>query len=256
MPTTFERRGPRVLLALVLALALAGSILPLRQAVVRGVVADPVTVSVPGVRYRAGATLSTGRYPVVVAWTNTGLVKAAKYQVRVSVDSGVFTTLGSPTRTSIATTVASGHTYAFQVRGFDTMLTAGTWSTGPAIQVRGHQETGAAFTWAGYWATGRSSFHWGGRTRYAGVAGRSVTFAFTGRSAAIVAPIGPTRGSFKVYVDGLYRRTVSTYSSGNGYRRVVYEVTWVEPGPHTVKIVVAGTAGHPRVEIDGMAVLQ
>jgi hypothetical protein len=254
--TTFLRRSSRVSLALVLAVTLAASILPLRPAVVLGVVADPVTVSVPELRYRAGATLSTGLYPVQLTWTRTGATPAARYQVQVSKDAGAFATIGSPAGTSLSTTVASGHTYVYRVRGLDASLTTGDWAESPALPVRGFQETSASFAWAGYWATGTNSYHWGGHTRFAGVAGRSATFTFTGRSAAIVAPVGPTRGSMKVYVDGLYRMTVSTYASTNRYRRIVYAVTWVEPGPHTVRIVVVGTPGHPRVEIDGMAVLQ
>jgi hypothetical protein len=256
MPRTFERRGRRALLALLLAIALGGSILPVRPAAVLGVVANPVTVSAPELRYRAGATLATGRYPVSLAWTNTGTVPSARYQVQVSMDAGPFAAVMTAMMPSCTTMVASGHTYTFRVRGLDASLMPGPWTEGPAIPVRGFQETSGSFTWAGYWATGTSPYHWGGHTRYAGVAGRSATFSFTGRSAAIVAPVGPTRGSMKVYVDGIYRRTVTSYATANGYRRILYEVTWVEAGPHTVKVVVVGSPGHPRAEIDGMAILQ
>ena len=40
-----------------------------------------------------------------------------------------------------------------------------------------------------------------------------VTFRFTGRAVAIVAPKGPTRGSAKVYVDGVYVGTVNLHRS-------------------------------------------
>jgi hypothetical protein len=34
------------------------------------------------------------------------------------------------------------------------------------------------------------------------------------------------------------------------YRYVAYQKTWTTAGKHTLKIVVLGTSGHPRVDLD------
>ena len=49
---------------------------------------------------------------------------------------------------------------------------------------------------------------------------------------------------------------MKTYATGTAYRQVVYSVQWPEVGTHTIRIKVAGTAGHPRVDIDGILVLR
>ena len=65
-----------------------------------------------------------------------------------------------------------------------------------------------------------------------------------------------SRGSFKVYVDGVYRAKISTYSTTTRYRQLVYQFSWSVPGTHKIKIVVVGTAGHPRVDLDAFVVLR
>ena len=91
---------------------------------------------------------------------------------------------------------------------------------------------------------------------YATRAGASVSFRFTGRAVAVVAPKGSTRGSVKVYVDGVYAGAVSLYRSASVSRVVVFGKSWTASGTHTVKLVVVGTAGRPRVDIDGFAILR
>ncbi len=91
---------------------------------------------------------------------------------------------------------------------------------------------------------------------FAKAKGRSVSLTFMGSAAAVVSTLGPNRGKFRVYVDDVHMRTVSTYSSGVSYRQVVYGVQWPEPGEHTIRLVVVGTTGHPRVDLDGFLVLR
>jgi len=86
------------------------------------------------------------------------------------------------------------------------------------------------------------------------VAGRSSTWTISGRSVGWVAATGPTRGSAKVYVDGAYVTTVNLHAATTSYRRLVWTRSWSSVGPHTVRIVVVGTSGHPRVDIDGIVV--
>jgi hypothetical protein len=44
--------------------------------------------------------------------------------------------------------------------------------------------------------------------------------------------------------------TVSLYSASFSPRQVVYSVAWGSNGTHRIGILVLGTAGHPRIDVD------
>jgi len=222
-----------------------------------------VTVSIPTIGYRIAKMSPTG-YPASVAWVNTSAHPAAQYVMQRSIDGGAFadyanlegSVAGASLRLDV--TLAPGHTWAFRVLGTNTVGagTDGPWGTSATVAAKGYNELHPRFVYTGTWGTSYLSSHWGGRTRASKVAGSNAIFTFHGTAAAIVAPMGPTRGSFKVYADGVLRQTISTYSGGTSYRRVVYVIRWAWAGDHTIKIRVVGTAGHPRVDIDGIMTLE
>jgi hypothetical protein len=45
---------------------------------------------------------------------------------------------------------------------------------------------------------------------------------------------------------------VSLYASTTSLQRVVYAYSWPSQGSHTIRLVVVGTAGHPRVDVDAL----
>ena len=65
-----------------------------------------------------------------------------------------------------------------------------------------------------------------------------------------------TRGAFKVYVDGVYKGTVSASAAPTAYRLLIYQFSWSTAGNHSLKVVVVGTAGHPRIDVDAFVVLK
>ena len=60
----------------------------------------------------------------------------------------------------------------------------------------------------------------------------------------------------KVYVDGHYVRTLDLKASTTRYRAVAWSWGWTTSGAHTVRLVVVGTKGRPRVEVDAFAVVR
>ena len=70
----------------------------------------------------------------------------------------------------------------------------------------------------------------------------------------MIAPKGASRGSAKVYVDGTYVRTVSAYRSSSQSKIVLFAGSWGASGSHKVKLVLTGTATHPRFDIDAFGV--
>jgi hypothetical protein len=117
-------------------------------------------------------------------------------------------------------------------------------------------EASPRITYKGTWRSARASAYIGGAVRYARSSGASATFTFTGRGVAWVGPKGPTRGSARVFVDGVFIRTVSFYARSFSLRQVAFAANWANVGTHTMTIKVVGTAGHPMVAIDAFYVLR
>lgn len=73
---------------------------------------------------------------------------------------------------------------------------------------------------------------------------------------AVVGRRGPSSGKARVYVDGQLAATIDLYRSSLRTRTVVFSKSWTTVAPHTVRVVVLGTSGRPRVDIDGFAILR
>jgi hypothetical protein len=213
-----------------------------------------VTVSHPEMRFRAGA-MTAATWPAVVLWSNTSANPASLYRIRVGKDGAWGSWMNTSAR-SYRLNVSRGHTYQFEVRGRNQQGAWGPVMASLVYRPHDYSEASSKITYSGGWRTGADTRYWGNRARFARAEGATARFTFTGAAAAIVAPIGPTRGSFRVYADGVYQRTVKTYSSGTGFKYVVYAIAWPQAGPHVVTIRVNGTAGHPRVDLDGILTLE
>jgi hypothetical protein len=155
-----------------------------------------------------------------------------------------------PTVTNGYQSLPYGYGVREQARAADKKLNTSAWSVSPTIGVLLSQQTGSAIAWHGTWSTQSTSLASGGTMRYGQFAGASATYTFTGSSIGWVASRGPDRGSAKVYVDGVYAKTVSLYSSSRSYRYVAFARNFGAIGSHTIRIVVEGTHGHPRVDVD------
>ena len=118
-----------------------------------------------------------------------------------------------------------------------------------------YSESSKLASYSGGWKTAKHHGYAGDKVRYATKTGASVTFAFTGTRIKVYGPLGPTRGKAKVYVDGQYVKTVNLHRGSFDARAKVFEFGWKSSGKHAVKLVVAGTKGHPMVAIDEFAVV-
>jgi hypothetical protein len=230
-----------------------------RTDVVR-LVADNDFPSYPGI-VTSSLLIPTGlgaSVPVHLAWTaaTDPTSNVARYQIAQKIDLGSFVEVANVTDTSINRQLLIGHTYQFEVRAVDAVGNLGPWRVGSTLRPYLYQQTsGTVYT--GTWSSQTNALFSGGSVRYASVAGRYATFTTTtARSIAFVTTKAPSRGSFRIYVDGVYRGTISTYSTTTKVRQVVYQFTWATPGTHKFKISVVGTTGHPRVDVDAFVVLR
>ena len=81
-----------------------------------------------------------------------------------------------------------------------------------------------------------------------------LTMRFSGTAIAWIGPVGPTRGSARVYLDGKYVKTVSTHAGTYRPQAVIYKAEFESYGRHTLRIVNLASAGHPTVAIDKIVV--
>ena len=104
-------------------------------------------------------------------------------------------------------------------------------------------------------STGNTSWS-KGSAAYAKAADASISRTFTGRGVAWVAGTGPTRGSARVVIDGVGVATINLHAASLHYRRIVFAKSWLTSGTHTIRIVVSGTPGHARVDLDALVVIR
>ena len=220
---------------------------------------SPVAQAATVFSFVVGSTMGSTSIVTDLGWHSaaddrTGVVA---YGLVQRAGSGPWTTAISSTVTRVARrTLTVGMPYVFGVRARDAATNWGAWAISPAVTPVRYQETGTAVTYGGPWGRLRTVSASGGGTRYATRPGASISFRFTGRAVAVIAPKGTSRGSARLYVDGVYSSTISLYRTSLAPRVVVAARAWSTSGVHTIKLVVVGTARHPRVEIDAFAVLR
>ena len=210
------------------------------------------TMTAPVPALYANTTLGTTTVRVRNAWSACDADGITSYKLQRQVNGGAWSTvtLGSASSTSINQSLTKGSTYRYRVRATDgTALTAG-YVYGPSFQAIVSDNTSSLISYVGSWSIASPSSCFGGTVRFATAAGASSTYTFNAAGAAWVAYKGPTRGSAQVFVDGVLTATVSLYAASTSAKPVVFAVNWSTNGPHTIKVVVVGTAGHPRVDID------
>jgi hypothetical protein len=110
----------------------------------------------------------------------------------------------------------------------------------------------------GSWSTANCTCFDYGQDLYSTAKGASLTYTVNvdkvGRVAALVMAQGPARGAASVSIDGGAPTTVNTNRSQGNLNRAI---TWQSPAPlsvgqHTIKIINAGTAATPRIDVDAL----
>jgi hypothetical protein len=113
-------------------------------------------------------------------------------------------------------------------------------------------ETAAAIVYRGSWSTARYAAYSGRQVKYATKRGSTASLVFTGKGIAWMGPVGPTRGTARVYVDGKFVRTVNLRRSSFHARVLLFSKALPSGGQHTIRILVT-SSGRP-VAIDELIV--
>ena len=128
------------------------------------------------------------------------------------------------------------------------LVTATSWIDVTDTRV---SETSAGIVYHFTWSTASYASYSGGKVKYATRGGASATFTFSGTGIAWVGPVGPTRGTARVYIDGTAVGTVDLRRSTFQARKIVFSKA-LPAGEHTFRIVVT-SIGRP-VAIDNLIV--
>ncbi len=205
-----------------------------------------------------GVAATAGNAAALTSWTapwSSGGSPTTSYTVTASPGGATATVSGSPPATSATVTgLTNGTSYTFTVRA---TAAAGTSPASdasnavvPVAPSSRYEDNHAAISYLKTWTTAASTLWSGGSEKYSITAGASASFTFTGTQLSWLSATGSTRGSASVYLDGVLVKTVSTYTTKTQNCLVVWKSAVLSRGSHVVKIVVAGTSGHPRVGID------
>jgi subtilisin len=221
------------------------------------VTTEPPVAQPPNAAVQLKGTLGATSVPTLVSWpagTDPGSGIAA-YELETSVDGAAFgatvSTAGS-VRTH-ATTETIGHAYAYRVRAQDGVGNWSNWATGPDATPSIVQDRSSTVSFSASWKRLLYSNASGGSTMYSSKTGAWARTTITGRGVALVAPLGTSRGSAKVYVDGVYRGTISTRSSVNRSRAIAWSMSFSAVGTHTIELRLSGNG---RVDVDAFVILR
>jgi hypothetical protein len=113
-------------------------------------------------------------------------------------------------------------------------------------------ERSASIAYRSGWSSARFSGYAGDRVKYATRPGASASVTFTGTGIAWIGPVGPTRGTARVFIDGKGVANVNLRRSSFHARTVVFAKSFATAGEHTLKIVVT-SRGRP-VAIDELII--
>lgn len=201
---------------------------------------------------------TTQRLLMRVSWSGTDTGSGvASYDVGRSFDGGAYVTIASATTaTSINWTMTPGHTYRFRVRARDKAGNVGSWVATSTWYPVLTQNSSGSLKYAGSWVTSSKAEHSGGSVKSSSTAGASVSYTFTGRAVAWVTTLRPEAGEVQVWVDGALAGTVDTHADAIAYRQVAFSRAWSSSASHTIKLVVVGTDGRPRADLDAFEIIR
>jgi hypothetical protein len=101
------------------------------------------------------------------------------------------------------------------------------------------EQNNAAVQYTGDWFTNTNANHSGGSAALS-LINSSATFSFSGTGARWIGLRDPWSGIADIYLDGVFKESVDTYSASTRYQVVLFETTGLSAGNHTLRIQPAG----------------
>jgi len=198
-----------------------------------------------------GGTVSGVPFKARVAWP--AVKGAQRYELQYSNDEGPWQaiTLRRALTRRVGFSAWPGTSYRFRMR----VLRNGVWEawqTSKLYVVTPEMALDDGVTLTGAWSGYSPKKGYSEVVTYSSQANARMSFDFVGRSVAWLATRGPDRGKAAVYIDGSRVATVDLYAKTTKFRRIVFRRSWPDAAAHRLEIVLLGTAGRPRVDIDAV----
>ncbi len=217
----------------------------------------PVMPSGPTAQIYTATTLGASTVKVRISWPSTTDAGSGieKYHLQRRVNGGGWATVGtaSPQSLLVAQNMTTWSTYEYRVRAKDREGNIGPWAYSTSFQPVRYQETSSSLMFVPPWTKAASSGASGGSVRYTYVAGHDMTFAFTGKAVAWVAPKSSARGSVDVTVDAVGIGRFSQRHSPTLARQTIVARSFPAGGAHTLALE---SAGGGRVDVDCIVILR
>jgi hypothetical protein len=222
--------------------------------------AAPIVTIAPNQGLVAGTTVGKYLLPVKISWA---LSDAGSGVARSWLSTDQFSTGMADARAVAGSTVTRSHwwepntapsaldtSYQYGVEGEDGYGNVGTFVAGSRLTAIVYQQTSATYSTG--WRSSSGPAYLGGSAKYSSTAGKYATFKTSGRAFGFVSTKASTRGKVKVYVDGVYKGTLTLKTSTTKYRNLAYVANFSTTGTHTIKLVVASG----RVDVDAFVVIR
>ncbi|RSM47191.1 N-acetylmuramoyl-L-alanine amidase [Actinoplanes sp. ATCC 53533] len=205
----------------------------------------PEFTSGPGLSLRTGSL--NGIVPVRLRWNVTDVGGLGSLALTTPAPVRL-----EPTATAWAGSVRVGADTTYGLRATD--LAGNARSV--AVRTTAHLAAETVAEQTGTWRELPGTAYLGATAVRSTAADSSLTWSFTGRSAALAVSRTTVSGRVRVLVDGQPAGIVDLRSPETLHRRAVWTRSWATSARHTVRIEVEGTAGRPGVIVDGLAYLR
>jgi hypothetical protein len=192
-----------------------------------------------------------------VGWAGKGNPSGTRYVVQLSAhrpgSSSAYAGFSSGTATSRSYapgTSAAGTTFHFRAMTVDAYGNGSAWSYGAATEPYDDRAGQYSGTWRS--SSGQSG-RWLGTLRTTRARSAAAVFKVSGNRYYLYGDRCPQCGALRIYLNGRYRTTVSSYASTTQARRLLWTSTAMPAAARYVKVVNVATAGHPQVHVDAVA---
>ena len=223
------------------------------------VIEDLPTAQAPIVALMPGIQMGQTDVKVRVLWpaATDPSSAIAGYEVQSSLNGGPWTaTVGrTAAQREAAYVLKFATSYRFQVRAVDA---AGNWSPwvlgADSAWLTAVDDRSTAVGHSAAWLRATRTTAW--RTTVTGTtrARAGIWTTFTGHAVAVVGPRSLSHGSAKVYVDGVYVKTISMRTRSSTSRVVVFTRYFAAGGRHRIELVAVGTGPHPLFRLDAFVI--
>jgi hypothetical protein len=121
-----------------------------------------------------------------------------------------------------------------------TAATTTSTTSAPTGTLHRIEQNNAAVKYSGTWATNSGTFNSGASAKLSMAAGARASLTFTGNSVSWIAYRDQWSGIARVYIDGVSKGDVDTYASPSQAKAVVFKVSGLSWGTHTIIVEATG----------------